>query len=99
MAPEVMGSYPLRCPSRGGRLENRLRHQRLLDWRGNANPGGVQDVRMLSRSVLPVRGVSERGKDHGGCGSLFPLRVARETYTGFSLHVSLRNLMRRGGFG
>lgn len=39
-------------------------------------------------------------KDHGACGSFFPLRVAGETYTGFPLHVSLpQEPHERGGFG
>lgn len=66
----------------------RSRHKRLLDWKGNASPQG-QDVQMLSRSVLPVRWVRGWYKDHGGCGPLFPLRLAGETHTGFFFHASL----------
>ena len=36
----VIGSCLLRCLSRGGRLENRSRHEGLLDWRGMPVPGG-----------------------------------------------------------
>lgn len=103
---EVMGSCPLRCPSRGGRLENRSKHQRLPDW----GWGGCQSTGAGRQDAEQVSFASEKSQwvMQGPWwvwfplpSSLVPLRVAGERHTlAFPfMSPSLRNLMRRGGFG
>lgn len=54
---EVMGSCPLTCPSRGGRLAHRPRRQRLLDCRGRR-----------SKSPCPLSVPPREMPVHGGQG-------------------------------
>lgn len=85
--------------SKGGRLESRSRHGKLLDWRGMPVHGaGRQDAEQVSFAREGSPWASPRTMVHVVPSSLSGL-LERHAPAFPLMSPCLRNLMRRGGFG